>query len=147
LNVSAAALALPDHLKWAMGTITLKGTLDQWVDLFTYHNVITVADGSFQHSMGTSTFIMTTLDPQCPINVIGANCLPGPDHSQVAYRSEGAGILSILILCELLTTLDPRIKGHLIISCDNQEAGCHAITFQQPPRPTDEHFSLSDLYH
>jgi hypothetical protein len=82
---------------------------------------------------------MTTLDSDFPIHAAGANRVPGPDHSQAAYRSEVAGILSLLILCELLTTLDPRIKGHLIIGCDNQEAGRRAVTFPQPPRPTDEH--------
>jgi hypothetical protein len=92
--------------------------------------------------MGTSAFILTTLDPTCSIHATGANRVPGPGHSQAAYRSEVAGILSLLILCELLTTLDPRIKGHLIIGCDNQEAGRRAITFQQPPRPTDEHSDL-----
>jgi hypothetical protein len=141
-TVTAAALALPAHLKWALETITLKGTLNQWVDLFTNHDVIAVADGSFQHSMGTSAFIMTTLNPACPVSAIRVNRVPGLDHSQAAYRSEVAGILGILILCKLLTTLDPRIKGHLVIGCDNQEAGRRAITFQQPPRPTDKHFDL-----
>jgi hypothetical protein len=125
-----------------METLTLKGTLDQWVELFASNRVIAVTDGSFQNSMGTLAFIMTTLDPDCPTQAIGANCVPGPDHSQAAYHSEVAGILSLLILCELLTTLDPRIHGHLIIGCDNQEAGHWAITFQQPPCPTDEHSDL-----
>jgi hypothetical protein len=92
--------------------------------------------------MGSSAFILATLEPDCPTHVTGANRVPGPGHSQAAYRSEVAGILSILILCELMTTLDPRITGHLIIGCDNQEAGRRAITFQQPPRPTDEHSDL-----
>jgi hypothetical protein len=32
-TVSDAAQQLPDYLKWALKTITLKGTLDQWVEL------------------------------------------------------------------------------------------------------------------
>ncbi len=55
-----------------METLTLKGTRDQWVVLFASNSVIAVTDGSFQRSMGTLAFIMTTLDPDCPTQAIGA---------------------------------------------------------------------------
>jgi hypothetical protein len=94
----------------------------------------------FKLQHGTSAF--TLFDLASGIQLTGANHIPGLKIDQRAYRSELTGILGTVILIDIVCQFFQIKSGQVTIECGNLEAGGHAISFESPPSPSDDHFDI-----
>jgi hypothetical protein len=84
-------------------------------------DAITVSDKSYKEDMGTSSWWI--LSKRNEKNIIaGANFVPGRAHYQSSYRSELAGMFSIIVFISLVVEFYKLDQGRLEIACDGIEA-------------------------
>jgi hypothetical protein len=78
--------------------------------------VIAVSDGSFQDQYGTAAWVLEGSTPKG--RIVGAVIVPGTAKDQSAYRSELAGIYSILLcvkkLCEFFHITATKMTTYLM---------------------------------
>jgi hypothetical protein len=84
---------LPEQA-WAMEYLVDSGNVKGIAHGLPIGTVITVADGSFKHELGTSGF--TLIDKVVGHRLEGANIIPGQHIDQNAYRSELGGVYGIM---------------------------------------------------
>jgi hypothetical protein len=100
--------------------------------------VIGVSDGSFKASIGTFSWILTTLDKKFRLEGVGVT--PGEAEYQSAYRSELCGMLAIVTIIECLANRHKiQITGTpiLTIGCDG-EAAVKQVSKQRQDLRLDE---------
>jgi hypothetical protein len=83
-------------------------------------DAITISDGSFQDTYGTAAWVLEGSDSAGRMR--GAVIVPGNANDQSAYRSELAGIYSILVAVTKLCNFFDIQQGAIELGCDGQSA-------------------------
>jgi hypothetical protein len=92
--------------------------LVQWLDS---GDNISVSDGSYKENMGTSSWRILSKHDETKI-IAGATFVPVRAQDQSSYRSELAGMFSIIIFISLVVEFYEMDQGKLEIACDRIEA-------------------------
>ena len=105
---------------------------------------IAVSDGSYKDDIGTAAMI---LEAPTGERLTVSMCVPGPPQCQDAYRSELAGLLSILCIAELLVEQFAITDGSIEVGCDGQGALHRAFRDIGYATPAGKHFDLLLVIH
>ena len=100
-------------------------------------SAIAVTDGSFKEGNGTSA--MCILSPDVWQST---SSTPGPATAVTPYRCELAGILSVMIMLEIIASELDVAGGLITIACDNMTAGKVSLESQYLHNPTQDHFDI-----
>ena len=101
------------HLDMTDDGITLAQAISQG-------DAIAISDGSFQDTYGTAAWVLEGIDSVGRIK--GAVVVPGTAKDQSAYRSELAGIYSIMVAVTKLCKFFEIQQGAIELGCDGQSA-------------------------
>jgi hypothetical protein len=110
----------PIEERWVFDHIELEEGGTILAEAIRQGEAIAVCDGSFQNQFGTAAWV---LEGACPKGrIIGRVVVPGTAKDQSAYRSELAGIFSILLTVNKLCEFFNVDSGSLELGCDGQSA-------------------------
>ena len=112
-------------------------TIQRIRDAIRNNTAIAVTDGSYKNDNGTAAMcILSTSVWQ------STSSTPGPEDIVTPYRCELAGILSVLILVNIIDSEMDLKGGSITIACDNVAAGQTSLESDYLPNPTQDHFDL-----
>jgi hypothetical protein len=94
--------------------------LVQWVES---GDAIVVSDGSYKEKMGTSSWRILSKHDETKI-IPGAKFVPGRSQHQSSYRSELAGIVSIIVFISLAVEFYEVDQVIMQMVCNGIEALC-----------------------
>ena len=109
-----------EYKKWLHRNITIKGDILHIIESIKTGEIMAVSDGSFNHEIGTASWIIESKDRRA--SIAGDAISPGDNTIQSAYRSEILGLLAILDILRIITTENKVDKGSCIIACDGISA-------------------------
>ncbi len=81
---------------------------------------IAISDGSYQDTYGTASWVIEGQDSSG--RLVGDVIVPGSASDQSAYRSELAGIYSILVMAKKVCEYFHILQGSIELGCDGQSA-------------------------
>ena len=96
----------------------LTGLGISWLSSIREGTLIAVSDGSYKEAHGTASWWIET-EEDC---MSGDTLAPGMAQDQSSYRSELAGIYSILIIMHHMCRYYAVTEGGITIGCDGLEA-------------------------
>jgi hypothetical protein len=101
---------------------------------------IAISDGSFQDIYGTAAWVVEGTDSNG--RALGAVVVPGSAKDQSAYRSELAGLYSILVFVKQLCEFYQISSGSIELGCDGQSALDKAFNYVSLIRVEDANHDL-----
>ncbi len=101
---------------------------------------IAISDGSFQDTYGTAAWVVEGTDSNG--RALGAVVVPGSAKDQSAYRSELAGLYSILVFVKQLCEFYQISSGSIELGCDGQSALDKAFNYVYLIRVEDANHDL-----
>ena len=123
---------------------TIKDNKQEIVDAIKSGTAIAISGRSYKDDIGTAAMI---LEAPTGEGLTVSMCVPGPPQCQDAYRSELAGLLSILCIAELLVEQFAITDGSIEVGCDGQGALHRAFRDIGYATPAGKHFDLLLVIH
>jgi len=97
--------AIPFNREWALD-LTVQGNLNQLLREVTHGSGLGVSDGSYRDGRGAAAWVVEGCDGRN--RLLGQICTPGLDTDHSSFRSELAGLYSLLFTLWHLTAGTPR---------------------------------------
>jgi hypothetical protein len=125
---------------WCFDYITLLDDGSIITQAIQQGNAIAISDGSFQDQFGTASWV---LEGTCAIGrIVGDVIVPGAARDHSAYRSELAGIYSILVCAKHLCDFFNITPGSIELGCDGQSALDKAFNYVSLLRIENPNYDL-----
>ncbi len=112
--------SLPNGERWCINSTQME---DDGLTIATAIKSCTataVSDGSFKDGYGTAAWVLEGTDSSG--RIVGQVIAPGDSKDQSAYRSELAGIFSIMVIIEKHCYFYGILEGEITIGCDGLSA-------------------------
>ena len=105
---------------WALKDIVTTPDISKIVQSLKNGTAVAVSDGSFKDEGGTAAWIIESHDGTQ--RMIGRVLVPGYPSDHSAYRSELAGLYSIVLVVETIKEVWGQTAGSVVVACDGKEA-------------------------
>ncbi len=106
--------------KWCLEHLDLTGDGSHIAQAIMEGDAIAISDGSYQDTYGTASWVIEGQDSSG--RLVGDVIVPGSASDQSAYRSELAGIYSILVTVKKVCEYFHILQGSIELGCDGQSA-------------------------
>ncbi len=126
--------------KWCLASMNLPDDGSILAHAISQGEAITISDGSFQDTYGTAAWVIEGCDSKGRMK--GAVIVSGTAQDQSAYRSELAGIYSILIMVKKICEFFDIQQGAIELGCDGQSALDKAFNYVSIIRLDDANHDL-----
>jgi hypothetical protein len=131
----------PDNVRWIWEQHRFDVELTEVAQWIRDGDAIAVSDGSFKIPMGTSSCRILNRHHEQTI-VTGTNFVPGRSDDQSSYRSEAAGMFSIVIFVNLIVEYYEIQEVTIEVACDGIEALRAISRESQTPQSGSNSFDI-----
>jgi hypothetical protein len=108
--------SLPGY--WSLRSIQLPPNCSVLASELINGTIIAVSDGSYSETFGSAAWVLQGVHMRCTGQVV----CPGSAREQNSYRSEVAGLLSILIMVDQCVQYYNISEGSIEVACDGESA-------------------------
>ena len=115
--------------QWAIQQLLTTTDIDEIVQDIAKGTAVGVSDGSFKDEAGTAAWIIE--NERGTQRIMGKTIVPGYASDQSAYRSEIAGIYSMVLIVEMIKEVWKLKYGGILICCDGKDALNQAVNVDE----------------
>ncbi len=130
----------PPGERWCLDSLTLTDDGSTIAQAIQDGDAIAISDGSFHEQFGTASWVIEGTDSKG--RIVGEVLVPGTSRDQSAYRSELAGIYSIMTGVKNICEFFKITSGATELGCDGQSAIDKAFNYVSIIRLEDRNYDL-----